>query len=102
MLVIKRVVLLWAFFLNSPCKFSEDTVHSTLFVVLFNVPVNRMVKARRTMNQTTHFSSADPESFARGGPTPLRTFFFFFLLFFLMREKEDPNSTKSGPSSARQ
>ena len=39
-------------------------------------------------------SFAVPESFARGGPT---------LTFFFPDEgKEDPNSTKSGPSSARQ
>ena len=33
---------------------------------------------------------ADPESFARGGPT------------FFYEGKEDPNSIKSGPLSARQ
>ena len=41
-------------------------------------------------------SCADPESFARGGPTPM------FLVFFFCEEREDPNTTKSGPSSARQ
>ena len=45
-------------------------------------------------------SCADPESFVRGGPT-LTT--FFFLLFFLVDEgREDPSTTISGPSSARQ
>ena len=42
---------------------------------------------------------ADPESFIRGCPT-LTTFYF---LFFLADEgMEDPSTTKSGPSSARQ
>ena len=38
---------------------------------------------------------ADPESFARGGPT-------LTMLFSLDEMREDPNSTKSEPSSARQ
>ena len=46
----------------------------------------------------TSTPSADPESFFRGGPT-LTTFFFVFLV---AEGKEDPNTTKSGPSSARQ
>ena len=41
------------------------------------------------------FACADPESFVRGGPT--QTF------FFLVDEgREDQNTPKSGPSSARQ
>ena len=36
---------------------------------------------------------ADPESFAKGGPT---------LTIFFDEGKEDPSSTKSGPPSARQ
>ena len=36
---------------------------------------------------------ADPESFARGGPT---------LTSFFDEGKEDPNSTKSGPPSTHQ
>ena len=48
------------------------------------------------MNQTTHFSCADPESFARGGPT-LRTFFFSFsFFFFLMRGKKIQITLKAG------
>ena len=43
---------------------------------------------------------ADTETFVRGGPT-LTTFFFVFLSFF-NAGKEDSNTTKSGPSSARQ
>ena len=39
---------------------------------------------------------ADPESFAREGPT-LTCFLYVF-----DEGREDPNSTKSGPSSARQ
>ena len=42
---------------------------------------------------------ADPESFARGGPT-LTTFFFFFLGWG--GGGEDPNPTKSWPSLASQ
>ena len=38
----------------------------------------------------------DPESFARGGPTLTG----FFVFVFFDERKEDPNSTKSGPSSA--
>ena len=41
---------------------------------------------------------AEPETLARGGPT-LTT---FFLSFFFDEGKEDTNSTKSGPSTARQ
>ena len=44
-------------------------------------------------------SCADPEGFARGGPT-LMTFFFFF--FLVDERREDPKGTKIGPSSARQ
>ena len=45
---------------------------------------------------------ADPESFVKGGPT-LTTFFgFVLLLFFVDEEIEDPNTTISGQSSARQ
>ena len=48
---------------------------------------------------------ADPESFVIEGPT-LTTFFLvwllFLLLFFLDEGIEDPNTTISGPSSARQ
>ena len=39
-------------------------------------------------------SCADPESFARGGPTLTRFFFY--------ESRKDPNCTKRGPSSARQ
>ena len=42
---------------------------------------------------------ADPESFFRGGPT-LTT--FLFLLFLVDEGREDPNTTISRPSSARQ
>ena len=37
----------------------------------------------------------DPESFVRGGPT-------FTTIFLVDEGKEDPNTTISGPSSARQ
>ena len=51
-------------------------------------------------------SYADPESFVMiGGPT-LTTFFFcfvaVFVVFFVDEGIEDPNTTISGPSSARQ
>ena len=45
-----------------------------------------------------YLSCADPESFARGGPT--LTGFFVFLFF--NEGNEDPNNTKCGPSLARQ
>ena len=41
---------------------------------------------------------AEPDSFARGGPT-LTTFFFSFLVD---EGRKDPNTTISGPPSARQ
>ena len=41
---------------------------------------------------------ANPESFVRGGPT-LTT---FFVCFFVDDGREVPNTTISGPSSARQ
>ena len=42
-----------------------------------------------------------PESFVRGGPA--LTFFFVSLFYFLVDDgREDPNSTKSGPSSMHQ
>ena len=45
---------------------------------------------------------ADPESYVIGGPT-LTTFFLFCCCFFFVDEGiEDPNTTISGPSSARQ
>ena len=47
-----------------------------------------------TVSQCT---CADPESFARVGPTLTMFFWGGFL-----EEKEDPNSTKSGPSSVHQ
>ena len=42
---------------------------------------------------------ADPESFVRGGPT-LTVFVLFCFVFY--EGREDLNSTKRGPSSARQ
>ena len=43
----------------------------------------------------------DPESYARGGPT--LTAFFYFIFFLLVDEgRKDPNTSISGPSSARQ
>ena len=40
------------------------------------------------------YTCADPESFVRGGPT--------LTTFFLVGEgRDDPNTTKSGPSTAR-
>ena len=45
----------------------------------------------------TYLACADPESCARGGPT-LTT---FFVVVFVFR-REDPNTTESGPLSARQ
>ena len=44
---------------------------------------------------------ADPESYVIGGPT-LTMFFFFCCCFFVDEGIEDPNTTISGPSSARQ
>ena len=44
---------------------------------------------------------ADPESYVIGGPT-LTTFFLFCCCFFVDEGIEDPNTTISGPSSARQ
>ena len=46
---------------------------------------------------------AGPESFVRDGPT-LKTFFFssFFFLFLVDEGREDPSTTISGPSTARQ
>ena len=41
---------------------------------------------------------ADPENLARGGPTLT----FFFVVVFFYEGREGPNSTKRGPSSARQ
>ena len=41
----------------------------------------------------------DPETFVRGGPT-LTTFFFVFVL--VDERRDDQNTTKSRPSSARQ
>ena len=43
---------------------------------------------------------ADPESFARGGPN--LTMFFLYFCFVLVTEDGRENSTKNGPSSARQ
>ena len=43
---------------------------------------------------------ADPESYVIGGPT--LTTFFFCCCFFVDEGIEDPNTTISGPSSARQ
>ena len=40
------------------------------------------------------FSCADPESFARGGPT--------LIIFLVYEGRNDPNTTISGPSSAHQ
>ena len=45
------------------------------------------------------YACADPESFVRGGPT--LTFYFCFL-FFSDEERNDSNTTISGPSTARQ
>ena len=45
---------------------------------------------------STVIACADPESLARGGATMTMNVFFF------NEEKENPNSTKSGPSSTRQ
>ena len=39
---------------------------------------------------------ADPENFARGGPTLTK---FFFVFVFFDEGREDPNSTKRGPAS---
>ena len=39
-------------------------------------------------------------NFFRGGPTVLRFFLFFFII--IIREREDPNTTLSGSSLARQ
>ena len=52
--------------------------------------------------QSTYITCADPESFVRGGPT--LTFFFFLLFFFFLvdESREDPSTTISGPSEARQ
>ena len=44
---------------------------------------------------------ADPDSFVRGGPA-LTTFCFLFVSFLVYEGREDPNTTISGPSSARQ
>ena len=41
---------------------------------------------------------ADPESFVRGGLTLTR----FFCCFLVDEGRKDPNTTISGPSSARQ
>ena len=43
---------------------------------------------------------ADPESYVIGGPT--LTTFFCFVAVFVDEGIEDPNTTMSGPSSARQ
>ena len=40
------------------------------------------------------FSCADPESFARGGPT--------LMIVLVYEGRKDPNTTISGPSSAHQ
>ena len=48
-----------------------------------------------------HSTCADPETIVRGGPT-LTTFFVFVFVFFLVERRDDPNATRSGPSSARQ
>ena len=49
------------------------------------------------------YSCADPETFARGGPTLTKFFiffyFFFFIFFYFFNEGgggEDPNSTEAG------
>ena len=42
---------------------------------------------------------AGPESFVRGGPTLTR---FFCCCFLVDEGRKDPNTTISGPSSARQ
>ena len=48
----------------------------------------------------TDMPCADPESYARRGPT-LRSFYFYFIfyLLFFCEGREDPSSTKSRPSS---
>ena len=62
---------------------------------------------------STLFTCADPESFVRGGPTLTCFFLFFVVLFFFLgggfvffvlfdEWRKDPDTTISGPSSARQ
>ena len=46
------------------------------------------------------YTCMDPESFARGGPTQM--FFVCLFVFLVNKDTEDPNNTKSGPSSAHQ
>ena len=44
-----------------------------------------------------------PESFVRCGPALTLFFFFVSLFYFLVDDgREDPNTTKSGPSSMHQ
>ena len=51
--------------------------------------------AYNSKSRVYHFTCADPESFVRGGP-------IFDNVFLVDNEREDPNSTISGPSLARQ
>ena len=44
-------------------------------------------------------SCANPESFARGGSNYDKVFCLFVCFGFFDEGREDPNSTKSGPSS---
>ena len=80
----------------------DSTIYFDQIIHSYLLPIGRKnVKEKKKKIVTPGFEPlcdwlecADPECFARGGPT---------LTFFLVDERrEDPKSTKSGPSSARQ
>ena len=66
---------------------------------------NSYIKIRTARHLTCQCSCADPESFVRG--VKIWHFFLFYIIllfyFFLAHKgRDDPNTTKSGPSSVRQ
>ena len=76
----------------------------TVYIWHLQFPIGQFSGGKKNLGGETNIhvndgpACADPESLARGGPT-LTT---FFSSFFSDEGKEDPNSTTSWPSSARQ
>ena len=83
---------------------SDFVSHGFLLMVsiFFYIFLNRGTNLLYTVSRgspfiTPMFACADPESFVNGGPT-LASFFFFLV----DERSEDPSTTISGQSSARQ
>ena len=86
----------------------EFTKTSSVLMIPMSIWQEKMLKALIWFeaNFSVHISgfacAGDPERFAGGGPTMTIDVFFLFFCFLLDKGRKDPNTTISGPLSARQ